>query len=276
MAVARGCLPPLLVLFVLAGGVQAGVQNNGNGADFDSGWATDAPSGDGHGLSPMAAGAGTFAAWVRVDTNPVSNSYGTIISFGIPGVGTHFAMGIREIGGTNTVYAYGRVNSTGWAQSAGTIPATGVWFHVAVVYEANGSLTVYLNGTGTNTATAGGTQTHASRYIGYTRAVSGSGFHGSIAHLSSWAAALTAAEVGTLASGGDQRRVRRWSMKRYFRFDVDSGNAICELTGTSIPGGTYWSTTTSPPIGARAQPRPRYSCLPPIAPRCREEDCRAA
>ena len=104
-------------------------------------------------------------------------------------------------------------------QSTATTTSADTWHHAAGVYESATSRTPYLDGVaGTTNTTNSGTQ-NAADYINVgTRTASSaqtSFFDGQIAELGVWNAALTAAEIASLAKGMTCDKVRPQSLVFY-------------------------------------------------------------
>jgi hypothetical protein len=126
--------------------------------------------------------------------------------------------------------------------------ASNSWVHLCGVFASTSSRTIYANGgnTNTNTTTLNGANSSSIVSIGATRATSGnpaansiiSFFNGDIAEVGIWNAALTAAEIASLAKGMTCDKVRPQSLVFYAPLVRDLIDQKGGLTITNNNGAT--------------------------------------
>jgi hypothetical protein len=132
-------------------------------------------------------------------------------------------------------------NVSGVAQTTGTF-ATQQWFHAAGVFETSSLRTAYRDAgnTGTNTTSVTISETLSQTTVGAARSLGSLGFYfdGLISEVGIWNAALTAAEVASLAKGMTCDKVRPQSLVFYAPLIRDLIDAKGGLTITNNNGAT--------------------------------------
>ena len=141
------------------------------------------------------------------------------------------------------------VNELRLQTQAGPTPATATataapsteWHHGAAVVNSTASRTVFLDGGNSNTNTTSlGTVTPTALHIGARFAASFGGFtNGLIAEVGIWNAALTAAEIASLAKGMTCDKVRPQNLVFYAPLvrdliDARGGRAITNNNGATV------------------------------------------
>ena len=161
--------------------------------------------------NPVGAAPLTMAVWQKSSTTGINRAL----------------VSLNQNSGTNRFVLYFDVintlrffvnSSAGFAQASGGSHSVGVWQHCCAVEAATNSRIVYLNGTAGTTETT--TRTPASINainIGTDRNnnTNTSIFNGEMAEVGVWSAALTAAEVASLAKGMTCDKVRPQSLVFY-------------------------------------------------------------
>jgi hypothetical protein len=165
--------------------------------------------------TPVTAVPLTLACWFNPDRITANEALLTVIN---PSTADRFLLLIL---GANSDQLRANIQVSGTQASAdSTAPfIAGSWQHAAGVFTSNTSRTVYLNGgnSATNTTSLAGpsgvnTIRVASRPFG---GVEGLFFDGKIAEVGIWNAALTTAEVASLAAGMTCDKVRPQSLVFY-------------------------------------------------------------
>lgn len=150
------------------------------------------------------------------------------------------------MGGDGTVT--GDTNSTGTDYQAATTTATytaGVWTHVACVFTANNSRTIYLDGANAVTTTGTGAFSVNSRtsFGSLDRSSPTEWFDGQLAEGAIWNVALTADEIASLAKGIPPSRVRPQSLKFYCPLIRSAGELrfpyVISANGTPAASGDH-------------------------------------
>lgn len=194
----------------------------------------------------------TIAAWVRHTVAPsaaetvatvVHDSSGQRLELRLSNTGAVFAL---DVGSTATRTA-----------TAGTV-VTNTWHHLAGVFTSATSRQAYLDGVAgsENTADSGGLTNTPDFFTMGALLTSGSGsafLTGEVASLGVWSAALSAAEVASLAAGFSPAFVRRGSLESLFEMQRGSGEAENDFYG----GGTA-ATQGVGTVGRAAHPRIFY------------------
>jgi len=187
--------------------------------------------------APVTAVPLTLACWF----NPDLLQDAALCSVGSSGsgLGSWFAL---FTGLTGVVIA--SATSSGNQANATTTATytTGSWNHCCGVFSANNSRTIYLNGANAVTSTASRTPAAvAETIIGSRRAsgIFGAYFNGKIAEVGIWNAALTAAEVASLAKGMTCEKIRPQSLVFYVPLvrelqDVRQGLTITNNNGATV------------------------------------------
>jgi hypothetical protein len=152
----------------------------------------------------------TLAFWAR--TSATLNN--AVIAVGQSGAGTHRQQIQFAVEGINAA----TVGSAGATFATSSVPATSnQWGHATGVFSAANSRLVYFNGANTGSNTVSNTTNNANAiYVG-ARNANGVGlfFNGDIAEVGIWNAALTAAEVASLAKGMTCDKIRPQSLVFY-------------------------------------------------------------
>lgn len=130
-----------------------------------------------------------------------------------------------------------------------TIISTGIWYNICGVFNSISSRTIYVNGsnTATNTTTVNSVNPATKVTISALRYTSGSGgtnlftqyLNGEIAEVGIWSAALTAAEIASLANGMTCDKVRPQNLVFYAPLvrdlvDQKGGLAITNNNGATV------------------------------------------
>lgn len=187
---------------------------------------------------PITAAPGTMAMWFKPANltsfqqllyviNTANTSY---FGIGYDGANT-FGLG------DNVAYceaSLASVNQVGVSPTGGT---ANVWMHIAGVFNSGTSRTAYLNGAAGSVSTNSAVPTTMNRTdIGHFAATNP--LNGSMAEIAIWTAALTAAEILSLAKGASPLSVRPEQLVRYWpvfgngaEADV-TRNQIWTITGT--------------------------------------------
>ena len=179
----------------------------------------------------------TLACWFNSDT-VTANQYLVSLSEASGG-----AWAISAHGGLSgdPVLAI-QTQGTGWAASTAAYTAN-TWNHACGVFNATNSRTVYLNGgnNATNTASEGTRPAATNLHIGVTRFNGSFTQHtnGRIAEVGIWSAALTAAEIASLADGMTCDKVRPQSLVFYAPLvrdlqDTKGGLVITNNNGATV------------------------------------------
>jgi hypothetical protein len=152
----------------------------------------------------------SVSMWAKVATT--SDAFQVLFS-AIDNTASGFGFFIQVLGtgsgstvGTVRARAEGS-GGTGNAVSSNQMTA-GVWSHIAAVFSASNSRSIYLDGTKVTNGTSRGAITVSETNFGYFNATFGDYLNGDIAFPAIWASALTDAEVASLAAGYSPRHVR--------------------------------------------------------------------
>ncbi len=204
-------------------------------------------------VAPITATPLTLAGWVRM-TNHSDGVAHEI--FGLL-EGTGDIDGFRiVIAATGAARAVHRSSTTSSFSTFGSSVPDEAWHHVAGVFSANNSRTVYFDGVaGTAQTTNRGTPSTARTLIG---AEDSSGSPGGnlgheLAELAAWSVVLTADEIVALSKGISPKLVRRTSLKFYNPLARDL---------TEEYDSTAWTSTNSGVVG---HPRIIRPAAAPIA-----------
>jgi len=159
----------------------------------------------------------TMAGWFSCDQNTAIQG---IVSQGRNSTSSGWlGLWVRgDLAGKN-VSAGKQQNTSGAAHSLSlTAYTVGQWHHVAGVYPATNSRTVYLDGVAGNTETTNLASASAGRTaIGALYKNVGSNFFdGRVAEVGIWNVALTAVEITALSRGVSPRRIRPESLVGYW------------------------------------------------------------
>lgn len=135
------------------------------------------------------------------------------------------------------------VNAAGAAGIAATSAgySSGAWHHAAAVISSSSSRSVYLNGGSSGTDSTLITASSINRTcVGASRhnSVTNNPFSGDLAEAAIWAAALTAAEIASLAAGYSPLLIRREALAFYAPLirnvqDIRGGLALTDA-GTTV------------------------------------------
>ena len=91
----------------------------------------------------------SLSVWINLESKHASSDYSNIIT-GDNGGPYEFA--IRDNASGGTVY-FQIVESGGYNLSSNLVPAVNTWYHIAVVFEANVGMYIYINGVLDNSRT---------------------------------------------------------------------------------------------------------------------------
>jgi hypothetical protein len=143
--------------------------------------------------------------------------------------------------GTTNNFALADAGATATVSSGNAgFPAQNVWFHGAGVFNSATSRTAYFNGGNPTTSTANrGTQVAPNEltlWAGYMTGVLGGYTSGLIAEVGIWNAALTAAEIASLAKGMTCDKVRPQNLVFYAPLIRDLSDNKGGLTITNNNG----------------------------------------
>lgn len=165
----------------------------------------------------------TICAWVyRMDLTASSD---TLVQYGVGGGVDTESVQIRS---TNT----GQAAAWAYDASVQSIAATtetaleSAWHHYAGVFAATNSRTAYLDGNASTTNT--GNRTFSNPFdelIVGNNFVSSVDFKGYLAHVAIWNVALSAGDIGSLASGADPQTISAANLVAYY-----------PMTNASSPG----------------------------------------
>jgi hypothetical protein len=165
----------------------------------------------------------TMACWFNVDANNVTHILVSITNQGSQGGITRFALAARvsTAGGGVDAFASDINNANGIAQST-TPYSVNTWHHGCGVFSSATSRTAYIDGGSAGTNTTNITPTLLERTNIGVQFLSGAGgtngiafADGRIAEVGIWNAALTAAEIASLAKGMTCDKVRPQSLVFY-------------------------------------------------------------
>jgi hypothetical protein len=175
------------------------------------------------GSAVLTAAPLTMACWFNVDSVTVNHSLVSITNSGIAGSITRFAMfAAGAISGDPVrVIASDAASNNGIASTTSGYSAN-FWHHAAGVFTSASSRSVYLDGGNSATDTTSITPTLLDRtnigvqFLQNAGGTSGIAFaDGLIAEVGIWNAALTAAEIASLAKGMTCDKVRPQSLVFY-------------------------------------------------------------
>jgi hypothetical protein len=192
--------------------------------------------------APVASGPLTMACWFR--TSNVTNTL-SLICINDTATNNHHCLLLRgDIAGDPV-----NIFSQSGASSGGPITTTGfsanTWGHACGVFSSNASRSVYFNGGGvatntTNVPTSGLIQSSiGGRRVGPS-ALNGVQFmEGQIAEVGIWNAALTAAEIASLAKGMTPDKIRPQNLVFYAPLvrdliDQKGGLALTNNNGATV------------------------------------------
>jgi hypothetical protein len=183
--------------------------------------------------APASGSPMTIAGWIR----PSSFSNGVLCSVGVSGA-THRNQ-LQTLSGSQLQLAV--VGSGGLITVPGGSYSANTWGHLSAVLTSSTSRTLYFNGS--SIATNGqniGTQNAATSILVGARDAAGISnfFPGQIAEVGIWSAALTAAEIASLAKGMTCDKIRPQSLVFYAPLVRDLNDAKGGLTITNNNGAT--------------------------------------
>jgi len=171
----------------------------------------------------------TLACWFKTASNTTNQGLLNICDAATGGQGIRMNAQGAVAGDPIRILAVGTA-TTAVDTTAGFTANT--WTHACGVFASTTSRTVYINGGNANTNTASSSATGENRlFMGATRAASAfSGYlNGHLAEVGVWNAALTAAEVASLATGVSPRLIRPESLTVYaplLRELIDVGGVV--------------------------------------------------
>jgi hypothetical protein len=178
--------------------------------------------------APVTAAPLTLACMAR----PSATGTSAYLAIGNTTTGERFqiALNVSGAGVAAQTIAGGSTNTA----TVGAIPSANSWLHAAGVFSASNNRVAYLDGVVGTANTASSTPSGInSLYVGARNSGGGIGlyFNGAIAEVGIWNAALTAAEIASLAKGMTCDKVRPQSLVAYFPLirdltEIRSGLAV--------------------------------------------------
>lgn len=189
----------------------------------------------------------TMACWFNVDSVTVSHTLVSITNAGTTGGITRFALFAAGAitGAPVRAIASDTLNNNGIAATTSGYSAN-TWHHAAGVFTSNSNRAVYLDGGNSATDTTSITPTLLDRtnigvqFLQGPGGTSGIAFaDGRIAEVGIWNAALTAAEIASLADGMTCDKVRPQNLVFYAPLvrdliDVKGGRTITNNNGATV------------------------------------------
>lgn len=189
----------------------------------------------------------TLACWFNCDSATVSGILVSITNSGVSGNFTRFALAAAGTvtGDPLRIFATDTIGNSGNADTTSGY-TTGTWHHGCGVFESTTSRSVYIDGGSSATNTTSITPTLLDRtnigvqFVQSSGGTSGSSFFdGKIAEVGIWNAALTTAEVASLAKGMTCDKVRPQSLVFYAPLvrnlqDARGGLAITNNGGATV------------------------------------------
>jgi hypothetical protein len=162
--------------------------------------------------TPVAAAPLTMACWFR-PANLTHN--GALISLNRSTGGSYFALYFNGSAAGDPISIFKSPGLTGGLNSTSGA-SVNTWNHACGVFESSSSQSVYLNGGNSATNASAGTPSGINRFdIGAYLNAAGNFFNGQLAEVGIWNAALTAAEIASLAKGMTCDKVRPQSLVFY-------------------------------------------------------------
>ncbi len=187
------------------------------------------------GINAIASGASaiTYAAWVQADSFGTAATDNRIISECVSGTNvTGIALAVGNSPAVLAAYARSQSADSLQTKTGTTTVATGVWHHVAAVYDfAGDTITPYLNGVaegggsvtfGATTYTPSATTAHAGIGTGFSVGSplsTAAQFDGRIGEVAIWRIGLSPGRIRAIANGASPEGVRPESLVAYFRLD---------------------------------------------------------
>lgn len=183
----------------------------------------------------------TISCWFNPDLDTANQILVNITNNNDASAGTRFGLIISGATAGDPIQAYAQSGST-VANATSTTPFTAnAWNHACGVFTSTTSRTVYLNGGGSATNTDLRNTTGIDRIrIGarFSSGTPGLFFDGKLAEIGIWNAALTAAEIASLAKGMTCDKVRPQSLVFYAPLIRDLIDAKGGLTITNNNSAT--------------------------------------
>lgn len=154
----------------------------------------------------------TLAGWFKADDDTIEMAG---MSVSVNASNRHASIMFRGDVGGDPIQASFKGTTTVGTASGGSGFVSGTWVHVAAVFGASNSRYLYTDGTAGSEGTVEcGTLSADQMSVGERR---GSlFFSGSIAHPAVWNVALSAVDIGALASGASPLMVRPDALKNYW------------------------------------------------------------
>jgi len=183
--------------------VGQGTGKQGNCADFEYGSTEYLSITDANQSGLDITGDLTICAWLKVESNP-ANGFNPIVSKLTSASRSY----LFDITNGNTIRFYYSTNgsTSNYSVSKSWTPTAGVWYHVALVFDASaGQGEFFVDGSSLGTSTAGGTSLHngtADFEIGGNTGFSRS-FDGLIDEVGIWNAKLSSADIAAIYNSGD-------------------------------------------------------------------------
>jgi len=188
------------------------------------------------GASVTAGSPVTIAYWVR----PTDILVGNFMHVSVGNSGSTHRIQMYRAAGVNFTIDSIATSSAGFLVAAAF--SSGIWAHCACTFASNTSRTPYINGSASSTNTTNiGTQNAFNETLIAARRNVTAGVFGNdtIAEVGIWNAALTAAEVASLAKGMTCDKVRPQSLVFYAPLvrdliDARGGRAITNNNGATV------------------------------------------
>jgi hypothetical protein len=190
--------------------------------------------------TPVSGVPATLACWVKCDTLPSVQT--CIFGLGV-NTTTNSTYITLELQATNRPQATHRSSTTGASSATTGSIIAGEWFHLCGVFETNALRTFYWNGVASTANTTSINPFTATRIqIGRrpnTNATGASFLTGNVAESGIWNAALSPAEIASLAKGMTCDNVRPQSLVFYAPLvrdliDQKGGLAITNNNGATV------------------------------------------
>ena len=188
----------------------------------------------------------TFACWFNVDTLTSANG-AVLLGIFHPAGFSRYLMSIGQA--PSPLYAFQtNASNVGAFAISTTNVSTATWSHGAAVFASNTERSVFLNGgnNATNTTNNAPTNANITRIgIGaqFFNSTTASPTNGKIAEVGIWNAALTAAEIASLAKGMTCDKVRPQNLVFYAPLVRDLNDQKGGLTITNNNGATVANHT---------------------------------
>lgn len=192
----------------------------------------------------------TIHAWVKL--NALADNKTILAQFGGGGNGSFLMRTSGASPNTKLGVFYGGFDEVGREAITSGLFTAGVWTPVAAVWNANtGTMTAYINGGNTGTASGFRHADIQSVWSIGARQGAGSPFDGDIGHVSMWPGVmLTAEQIAALAKGTPPHAVEP---RNLFHWRLD-GNGTEYEAGAVLLGGKAWGAVGTGGAKASSQP----------------------